>query len=87
MDSNLSTTSNLIKIKKRVQKRSKKFIRCMKRQIQHRVSTKFDCRITDIIIAINVTTKSDFSLQSTITGKRDDYEQHKRNLDNQEKLL
>eukprot|EP00957_Ditylum_brightwellii_P179681 13687447-Ditylum_brightwellii.AAC.1 len=60
--------------------------RCMKRRIQHRASAEFDCRITDIIIAINATTKSDLSLQSTMTGKRDDYEQHKRNLDNQEKL-
>eukprot|EP00957_Ditylum_brightwellii_P139907 10661215-Ditylum_brightwellii.AAC.1 len=86
MDSNLSTTSNLIKIKKRVQKRSKQFICCMKCQIQHRASAKFDRRIADIIIAINVTTKSDLSLQSTMTGKRNDYKQHKRNLDNQEKL-
>eukprot|EP00957_Ditylum_brightwellii_P029753 2250206-Ditylum_brightwellii.AAC.1 len=58
----------------------------MKQQIQHRASTKFDHRITNIIIAINATTKSDLSLQSTMTGKCDDYEQHKRNLDNQEKL-
>eukprot|EP00957_Ditylum_brightwellii_P040372 3055704-Ditylum_brightwellii.AAC.1 len=65
---------------------SKKFIRCMKRQIKQCASAKFNCRITDIIIAINATTKLDLSLQSAMTGKRDDYEQHKCNLDNQENL-
>eukprot|EP00957_Ditylum_brightwellii_P078084 5936117-Ditylum_brightwellii.AAC.1 len=69
-----------------VQKRSEKFIRRMKHQIQHRASAEFDRRINDIIIAINTTTKSDLSLQSTMTGKRNGYEQHKRNIDNQEKL-
>eukprot|EP00957_Ditylum_brightwellii_P035147 2665386-Ditylum_brightwellii.AAC.1 len=82
LDSKASTNTNLIKIKIKIKKKSKKYAQHMKHCLKCQIKASFDCRIADIIVAVNV--KAQKTLQSASTKTK--YEQHKRDLNNQEKL-
>eukprot|EP00957_Ditylum_brightwellii_P039535 2990833-Ditylum_brightwellii.AAC.1 len=82
LDSKASTNTNLIQIKIKIQKKSKKYVWCLKRCLKRQIKASFDRHIADIIVAVNA--KAQKPLQSALTKTK--YEQHKRDLDNQEKL-
>eukprot|EP00957_Ditylum_brightwellii_P055440 4200941-Ditylum_brightwellii.AAC.1 len=77
LDSKASTNSNLIQIKITIQKKSKKYIQCMKHHLKHQIKASFDHCIADIIVAVNA--KAQKSLQPASTKTK--YEQHKRDPD------
>eukprot|EP00957_Ditylum_brightwellii_P050093 3796890-Ditylum_brightwellii.AAC.1 len=80
--SKASINTNLIQIKIKFQKKSKKYVWCMKYHLKHQIKAFFDRCIADIIVAINM--KAQKPLQSASTKTK--YEQHKKDLDDQEKL-
>eukprot|EP00957_Ditylum_brightwellii_P149582 11390611-Ditylum_brightwellii.AAC.1 len=53
LDSKASTNTNLIQIKIKTQKKSKKSIWCLKRCLKRQIKASFDCHIADIIVAVN----------------------------------
>eukprot|EP00957_Ditylum_brightwellii_P156515 11911898-Ditylum_brightwellii.AAC.1 len=65
LDSKVSTNTNLIGIKIKIQKKSKKltkYVQCMKRYLKRQIKSSFDCCIVGIIVAVN--TKAQKPLQS-----------------------
>eukprot|EP00957_Ditylum_brightwellii_P102961 7846531-Ditylum_brightwellii.AAC.1 len=83
LDSKVSTNTKLIQIKIKIQTKSKKDIRRMKYCLKRQIKASFDHRIADIIVAVNAKAHNK-PLQSAST--KTEYKQHKRDLDNQEKL-
>eukprot|EP00957_Ditylum_brightwellii_P003070 234538-Ditylum_brightwellii.AAC.1 len=53
LDSKAFTTTNLIQIKIKIQTKSKKYIRPMKRCLKHQIKASFNRHIANIIITVN----------------------------------
>eukprot|EP00957_Ditylum_brightwellii_P073908 5616388-Ditylum_brightwellii.AAC.1 len=79
----MPTNTNFIQIKIKIQFNSKKYIQCMKRCLKRQIKASFNRQIADIIVAVNAKLHNK-PLQSALTKM--EYAQHKRDLDNQEKL-